>query len=161
MRRLIVREWKHLSVWCRNGLSGKAAWALRWVYHCAFYQLSLTVWMEAAAELERLWSFYIRVATGQIDERAWGMFRCFIIQTAINTKGNTVTKKEKENQSNAIKCLLVSGCSFVPRRSYNAALVSLLFTCTSWCDATAAALCLPCLLTRHFYLDLLQYALGI
>lgn len=32
---------------------------LHWVYRCAFYQLSFTVWMEAAAELESLWSFYL------------------------------------------------------------------------------------------------------
>lgn len=109
MRRLIVREWKHLSVWCHNGLSGKAAWALRRVYHCAFYQLSFTVWMEAAAELERLWSFYFAWQWARLMSAHEVCFPALYYSDSNYHKSNTVKKKEKkinQMQSNTYWCLV-------------------------------------------------------
>lgn len=107
MRRLIVREWKHLSVWCRNGLSGKAAWALWRVYHCAFYQLSFTVWMEAAAELERLWSFYFAWQWARLMSAHEVCSGALLFRQQLTQKQHRKEKKKiNQMQSNTYWCLV-------------------------------------------------------
>lgn len=55
------------------------------VYCCTFYKLSLSVQKEMA-QLERRLKLLFHESICQIDQRAGGMFRCLIIQTAINVR---------------------------------------------------------------------------
>lgn len=136
MRRLIVREWKHLSVWYHNGLSGKSAEALRGVHHCAFYQLSFTVWMEAAAELERLWSFYFMWQWARMMSVHEVYSGALLFRRQLTQKQHSKKEKRKSIKCNQIptgvELLLCSLKVFKRHTRFSAVHVYIMVRCSSF-----------------------------